>query len=234
LARPKKPADERLDEKIMVYMTRETRESVQSVSSATEMTESKVVDIALRQWLRQRQGVDNGVGYAKSDVLGGANLTGDLGGADLLFQRPIDQSQDNRVRDIGDLTGPLHRADLVFDGSLDGPEETANLLTVHLTDDERDTLLRVSQREQRPVTQVIVLAVKELVERLSEPPETLKRARYEKVMNQNSEVVRGYVCKHGHTFWVDWVTPTEPRFCPVCGSEKNIKRTWDGPVKRER
>jgi hypothetical protein len=107
-----------------------------------------------------------------------------------------------------------------------------NRLTVYLTDEERDALENVAQLQERPMTQIVITAVKDWMGRLMNPPEALKQARIERIMKQDNETVRGYVCANGHPFWMEWVTPTGPRCCPVCGSEREIKRAWDGTVKK--
>lgn len=112
-------------------------------------------------------------------------------------------------------------------------EKRENRLTVYLTDQERDTLTAVAEREGRPMTQIVVRAVKEWIDRLLDPPEALKKAKFERIMEQQEESVRGFVCPRGHTFWIELVQPTDPRCCPVCGTERDIRRTWWGKVTRE-
>ena len=58
-------------------------------------------------------------------------------------------------------------------------------------------------------------------------------ATYDKIMTQETEQVRGFICGKGHLFWIEWVLPKDPLQCPVCGST-NLKRTWWGQVKKER
>ncbi len=107
-----------------------------------------------------------------------------------------------------------------------------NRLTIYLTDLERQVLNEVATIKDRPLTQIVILAVRDWIERLSEPPIVWRRAKHEKTMQQEKEHTRGYVCKNGHPFWIEWATATEPRYCPVCGSTADIKRTWDGIVKK--
>lgn len=114
----------------------------------------------------------------------------------------------------------------------DESEKRENRLTVYLTDDERDTLATVAEQENRAMTQVVIVAVKEWINRLMNPPELLKQAKYEKIMQTHKESLLGYICRNGHPFWIEWASATGPRFCPVCGSEKEIKRAWDGTIQR--
>lgn len=107
-----------------------------------------------------------------------------------------------------------------------------NRLTVYLTDTEAEALRAVSERDERPMTQVVTSAVREWLLRLLEPPESLRMARREAIMQEQSLMVRGFVCTNGHSFFVDWVEPKDPTTCPMCGSTREIKRTWGGTVKR--
>lgn len=111
-------------------------------------------------------------------------------------------------------------------------EKRENRLTVYLTDQERDALSSVADTQDRPMTQVVIMAIKEWMDRLLNPPEALKIAKYEGIMKQEKEMTRGYICRNGHSFWIEWTTATEPRYCPVCGSEKEVKRIWDGTVRK--
>jgi len=82
------------------------------------------------------------------------------------------------------------------------------------------------------MTQVVTEALRDWLLRLVDPPESLRKARYEKIMKEQSIQVRGYVCRLGHTWWIDWTEPTVPRKCPMCGSDHDIKSIWGGTVKR--
>ena len=114
----------------------------------------------------------------------------------------------------------------------DDSDRRDNRLTVYLSDDEQNALRDVSETEERSMTQVVTEALRDWILRLVDPPESLRKARYEKIMDEQSLMVRGYVCERGHTFWVDWVEPMDPRRCPMCGTEHGIKKTWGGTVKR--
>lgn len=107
-----------------------------------------------------------------------------------------------------------------------------NRLTVYLTDTEAEALKAVSERDERPMTQIVTSAVREWLLRLLEPPESLRRARHETIMQEQSLMVRGFICANGHTFFIDWVEPKDPMTCPMCGTAREIKRTWGGTVKR--
>lgn len=111
-------------------------------------------------------------------------------------------------------------------------EKRDNRLTVYLTDKEREALNDVSKTQDRPMTQLVIHAVREWISRLSEPPESLRQAKHEKIMGQDKEMIRGFICRNGHPFWIEWVEPMSPRCCPVCGTEREIKRIWDGFVHK--
>ena len=111
-------------------------------------------------------------------------------------------------------------------------ERRDHRVTIYLSDDEQNALRDVSEAEERSMTQVVTAALRDWLLRLVDPPESLRKARYEKIMDEESLMVRGYVCSRGHSFFVDWIEPMDPRRCPMCGSERDIKRTWSGTVKR--
>lgn len=113
-----------------------------------------------------------------------------------------------------------------------GEAKKDNRLTVYLTDMEAEVLRAVSERDEKPMTQLVTSAVREWLLRLLEPPESLRKARHEKIMEEQSLMVHGFVCQRGHTFWIDSIEPMDPYRCPLCGSEREIKRTWGGTVKR--
>lgn len=111
-------------------------------------------------------------------------------------------------------------------------EKRENRLTIYLTDQERNALKQASDMQNRPMTQSVLEAIHQWLHQLISPPEAFRVARHERIMSQESETLRGYICQHGHPFWVEWVTPTDPRCCPVCGSEHGIRRIWDGTIKK--
>jgi len=111
-------------------------------------------------------------------------------------------------------------------------EKRENRLTIYLTDQERDALKQAANMQNRPMTQAILEAIHQWLDRLINPPEALRMAKHEQIMSRESETLRGYICRNGHPFWVEWVTATEPRCCPVCGSEREMKRIWDGTIKK--
>jgi len=105
-------------------------------------------------------------------------------------------------------------------------------LTVYLSEQEQTSLRDVSEQQQRSMTQIVSEALRDWLLRLMEPPESLRKARYEKIMEEKSLMARGYICRHGHTFWIDWVEPKPPMYCPMCGSQQDMKSIWGGNVKR--
>ena len=111
-------------------------------------------------------------------------------------------------------------------------ERRDHRVTIYLSDDEQNALRDVSETEDRSMTQIVTEALRDWLLRLVDPPESLRKARYERIMEEQSIMVRGYVCERGHSFFVDWIEPMDPRRCPMCGSEHGIKKTWGGTVKR--
>lgn len=105
-------------------------------------------------------------------------------------------------------------------------------LTVYLTETEYDTVHAVAEHDNRAMTDAVIGALRDWLGRLIEPPESWRSAKYEAVMKEQSLTVRGYVCRNGHPFWIDAVEGFAPRFCPMCGSQTEIKRAWGGTVKR--
>jgi hypothetical protein len=75
-----------------------------------------------------------------------------------------------------------------------------NHLTIYLTDEEQVTLTTIAKLDNRAMTQVVVVAVKEWINRLMNPPESLRQTKYEKIMQEKSATLRGYVCRNGHPF----------------------------------
>lgn len=106
-----------------------------------------------------------------------------------------------------------------------------NRLTVYLTDQEQSALKDASEVQNRPMTQIVTTAVHDWLMRLVEPPESMRKARYERIMNEQSLTVTGYTCPQGHVWWIDWAEPMDPRCCPMCGTERELKRIWGGTVK---
>ncbi len=109
-------------------------------------------------------------------------------------------------------------------------EKRDNRLTVYLTEHERDKLCHLAENEGRAMTQIVVLAVEDWARRMSGPSADANRASFETVMNQYDCILRGHVCRNGHAFWVESLMGA--RFCPICGSERELKRTWDGRIRR--
>lgn len=105
-------------------------------------------------------------------------------------------------------------------------------LTVYLTDQEKEVLEAAAERHNKPMTQIVTEAVHEWLMRLLDPPESLRKARYERIMNETAMPVRGFVCPKGHAWWIDWSEPMDPYRCPICGAERDIRRAWGGIIRR--
>ncbi|RIV18359.1 hypothetical protein D2Q93_14165 [Alicyclobacillaceae bacterium I2511] len=91
---------------------------------------------------------------------------------------------------------------------------------------------RVAALQDRPMTQLVVTAVKAWIEQLLDLPRPLLVARFDGIMHQDIQMLSGYICGRGHPFWMEWATPASPRCCPVCGTKHEIKRIGDGTVRR--
>ncbi|MFD1674161.1 hypothetical protein [Alicyclobacillus fodiniaquatilis] len=83
MARPKKDSADLQTEKIVVYVTPDTKQAMQETVSRTGNSESKLGDMAIKQWL----GTQGGYSMQNRQALGGADLTGSLNGADFVFDQ---------------------------------------------------------------------------------------------------------------------------------------------------
>ena len=110
-------------------------------------------------------------------------------------------------------------------------EKKTERLTLYFTPGESERLNIISESMTLDKTKVIGKALEQYVKTLEDPPQNLRKASYEQIMQQDKEKVNGYICAQGHTFWLEWVWPAPPLSCPCCG-EKNIKSTWAGIVKK--
>ncbi len=91
-------------------------------------------------------------------------------------------------------------------------------------------LALLAERENRPMTHVLVLAMKEYLSKRLNPPEPLKKAIWDRIMKEEQVWLQGYLCRRGHAFWVRSTKPFQPDICLVCRSERNLARTWKGIV----
>ncbi|MHB1681555.1 MAG: hypothetical protein ACYCYO_01825 [Bacilli bacterium] len=105
-------------------------------------------------------------------------------------------------------------------------------MTLYLTDVEEEALKEIAQAQNRPATQLVQEALSAWLERLEDPPALLARARFEDIMNESRDAVRGYVCYRGHVWWQREWGAIPSQYCPVCGSRKDLKWTWSGSVER--
>lgn len=81
-------------------------------------------------------------------------------------------------------------------------------LTFYMTDDEAARLSAVADHMGLEKTKIVAKALDEWIHRLENPPEVLKQAKYEKIMELGSEEGEGYICSRGHLFWLEGVPPT--------------------------
>lgn len=110
-------------------------------------------------------------------------------------------------------------------------ERRSRRLTVYLDKQEAETLESLSEATQTDKTKIVIAALKHYTRSMAEPPEPLRRARQEAIMQQDTEQISGFVCSNGHTFWLEAVWPAPPRRCPACGTD-SIKATWGGTARR--
>ncbi|MCL6488722.1 MAG: ribbon-helix-helix protein, CopG family [Alicyclobacillus mali] len=106
-----------------------------------------------------------------------------------------------------------------------------NRITVYLTEAELNQLRTVATHTEQTQTQIMREALQMYLERLTYPVE-VKIAKHDEIMRRNDAMLRGYLCANVHPYWILWSNATEPRFCPVCGSQREHRRTWDGLMRR--
>lgn len=104
-------------------------------------------------------------------------------------------------------------------------------LTFYMTEEERARLDAVAAHLRLDMTKVIAKALDQFVHGLENPPEALSQAFIRNIVNSQREDGEGYVCSHGHPFWIDANWPSKPDFCPLCG-DRIIQRTWSGRILR--
>ena len=104
-------------------------------------------------------------------------------------------------------------------------------LTFYMTETEEERLNSVAAHLELEKTRIVAKALAQFVATLENPPKELKRAFVERVMKSDREDGEGYVCSHGHPFWIDSSWPSKPDFCPIC-ADRLIMRTWAGRILR--
>lgn len=102
---------------------------------------------------------------------------------------------------------------------IDSSEIRDNRLTIYLTDAENESLEQIARLHERTMAQIIVTALKDWMERFEQ---------------QDNEAVREYVCGNGHAFWIERVTSTYPRWCPICRTGAKEGIGWKGKRKLSR
>lgn len=100
-------------------------------------------------------------------------------------------------------------------------------LTFYMTEEERARLDAVAAHLRLDKTKVIAQALDQYIHGLESHPEALSQALVGDVVKSQREEGRGYVCSHGHPFWIDADWPSPPEICPLCG-DRILQRTWDG------
>lgn len=110
-------------------------------------------------------------------------------------------------------------------------EKRDKRLTHYMTEAEEERLNAVAAHLGLEKTKVIAKALDQFVHGLENPPEALSQAFIGDIVNSQREDGEGYVCSHGHPFWIDANWPSKPDFCPLCG-DRIIQRTWSGRILR--
>ncbi len=110
-------------------------------------------------------------------------------------------------------------------------EKKNKRLTVYLTEQEEEQLDALSKGLEMKKTKIFTRALENYVKTLDEPPEPLKQAKKEMIMDVDTERVNGYICSNGHAFWLEFELSSKLKYCPTCGSE-DLRRTWMGIVKK--
>lgn len=112
-----------------------------------------------------------------------------------------------------------------------GDEKRDRRLTFYMTEEEEIRLNAVAAYMGLDKTKVIAKALDRWIQTLENPPETLKQAKYNKIMEIDREEGEGYICSRGDLFWLESIWPSPPLSCPACG-DRLIKRTWNGRILR--
>lgn len=110
-------------------------------------------------------------------------------------------------------------------------ERRTERLTVYLTGQEEEQLNNLAQAMDTDKAKIAVNALNRYIRSLEDPPESLRKARQEVIMQQSREHVTGYVCANGHAFWLEAAWPAPARRCPACGND-SLKTTWSGTVTK--
>lgn len=46
------------------------------------------------------------------------------------------------------------------------------------------------------------------------------------------EKVNGFICASGHLFWIEWIWPSPPLICPICGN-RDFNTTGTGIIVKD-
>ena len=115
--------------------------------------------------------------------------------------------------------------------SIPADHQRTHRVTLYLNETEWAAVHETASREQRPITQVFLGALRHWWDRLADPGPTWQQARTDRIMIEASAELTGWTCPRSHAFWTDWTEAMSPQQCPVCGS-RSLKRTWGGVVHR--
>ena len=114
---------------------------------------------------------------------------------------------------------------------MDFMDKRSEILQVGLTMDEADELAAVAKYHHISKARFVAAAMRTAIDGLVTTPESLAASRNETIMNSEEEPVTGYICEHGHSFWLNGAWPSLPRTCPACGS-KLLRKTWCGIARK--
>ena len=110
---------------------------------------------------------------------------------------------------------------------IDFMDKRSKILQLNLTQDEADELAVVAKHKNINKARFVLAAMRTAIDGLVTTPESLAASRNETIMNSMEESITGYICEHGHSFWLNGAWPSLPRTCPACGS-KLLRKTWCG------
>ena len=106
-------------------------------------------------------------------------------------------------------------------------DKRTETIQLYFTPEEADELAAVAKHQNTTKARFASDAIRIVIDGLTIPPESLAVSRNEKIMTSREEAIAGYICEHGHTFWINGTWPSLPHSCPACGSNV-LRQTWHG------
>jgi len=114
---------------------------------------------------------------------------------------------------------------------MDEMDRRSEAILLYLTQGEVDELAAVAKYQNTAKARFAVAAIRTAIDGLITTPESLAASRNETIMNSEEEPITGYICEHGHSFWLNRTWPSLPQVCPACGS-KMLRKTWCGIARK--